>query len=131
VSLRFSRLLLALGTLPSLALGPAFPAAAQAQVANVSADLQQAISAARTPTVNWARDIGGARYVKVLIQTNTSDPAMAALRQAVLAAGGSVYRIFVSLPAMSALLLSGSRAVLSEGTDGVASSSEASPLGEP
>ena len=80
------------------------PPLAHALSTKVATDLQKVVDAASTPNVNFARDINGVRYVKVLIVSSSADPELAALRQAVLGAGGSVYFRYTSVSALSALL---------------------------
>src|SRR5690349_3719636 len=71
---------------------------------NVSDDLNSAVSAVVTPKSSWVKDINHTRYVKVLIVSNSTDPDLKSLRSAVLAAGGSVYYRFLSVPALSVML---------------------------
>ncbi len=40
---------------------------AQTAESKIATDLRQVISARTTPTLNWAKDVNGARHVKVLI----------------------------------------------------------------
>lgn len=79
-------------------------ARAQAGSSKIAADLRQVVAAATTPTLNWARDVFGVRYVKVLIVGAPGDPELAALRADVVARGGSVYMRYTSVTALSALL---------------------------
>lgn len=85
----------------------AIPLGAHAQLPasnKVASDLAAVVAAASTPSVSWARDVGGVRYVKALIVSSSGDPNLVALRSAVLAAGGSVYMRYVSVAALSVLL---------------------------
>ena len=88
-----------------LTLALANPAAhAQTASSKIARDLQPALTATTTPTINWAKDINGVRYVKVLIVSNSDDAALTALRSAVMAAGGSIYYRYSSVLALAALL---------------------------
>src|SRR5690349_15321574 len=89
----------------ALAIGLTAGSAAHAGLLkNVADDLNAVVSATVTPTKSWVNDINQTRYVNVLIDSNSTDPELTALRSAVLAAGGSVYNRFLSVPALSALL---------------------------
>jgi hypothetical protein len=83
----------------------AAPAAAQS--AKIATDLQAVLSAGTTPVINWARDVNGVRYVKVLIVSNADDAELSNLRKAVMAAGGSIYYRYSSVLALAALLPAG------------------------
>ena len=76
-------------------------AAADPKIAD---DLAKVIVAPGLLNHNWAKDIAGKRYVKVLLVGNGDDPEVVSLRAAVLAAGGSVYMHFVSAPVLSVML---------------------------
>src|SRR2546430_8584656 len=78
-----------LGVVPSSAKAQtAAPVHANAQ-SKVARDLQAGIALGNTPAVNWARDIHGARYVQVIVVSNSADPAMTELRAFVLRTGGA------------------------------------------
>ncbi|MBL8334684.1 MAG: S8 family serine peptidase, partial [Rubrivivax sp.] len=77
---------------------------AQTAASKISADLQKVLSATTTPALNWTRDVNGVRHVKVLIVGNTDDAELAALRRAVMDAGGSIYHRYSSVLALAALL---------------------------
>ena len=70
----------------------------------IAADLQQVIMAPTTPTLSWAKNVNGIRYVKVLVISNSTDPDLVALRNDVIAKGGAVYLRFVSVTALSVML---------------------------
>ncbi|MEO8806719.1 MAG: S8 family serine peptidase [Burkholderiaceae bacterium] len=70
----------------------------------IARDLQPVLTAATTPLINWAKDVNGVRYVKVLIVSNSDDAALTTLRAAVMAAGGSIYYRYSSVLALAALL---------------------------
>ena len=99
------------------------PAGALAQSDKIALDLQSqlGVSTALTtlknsltanavtvtlPTLNlsWSKVVDGVTYVKVLIVSSSTDPDLASLRSAVLAAGGSVYYRYTSVTALSAML---------------------------
>ena len=77
---------------------------AAATTASIAGDLKAVIAAPATPMLSWAKDINGVRYVKVLIFSSSTDPDLTALRQSVLAAGGSVFQRYVSVAGLSAIL---------------------------
>jgi subtilisin family serine protease len=77
---------------------------AQTASSKIAADLQQVINAATTPSLSWAKDVGGVRYVKTLIVSNSSDPDLVSLRCDVLAKGGAVYFRYSSVRGLLALL---------------------------
>jgi subtilisin family serine protease len=94
------------GTLAVAAALWAYSPGAQAQTNSpkIARDLQPVLTAATTPVINWAKDVNGVRYVKVLIVANTSDVELSNLRKAVMAAGGSIYYRYSSVMALAALL---------------------------
>jgi subtilisin family serine protease len=72
---------------------------------HVSPDLNNAIRAANVPNVRWARNTTRGRLVQVVITANNSgDRMLAALRRAILIAGGSVHRRYDNLGTLYALL---------------------------
>ena len=76
---------------------------AQAQTSTkIARDLQAVLQASTTPKINWAKDINGTRYVKVLIVSNADDAELAGLRSAVMSAGGSIYYRYSSVLALAA-----------------------------
>jgi len=85
-------------------LGTALSASAQTNSTKIARDLQPVLTAGTTPVINWARDINGRRYVKVLIVSNSDDAELAALRSAVMSAGGSIYYRYSSVLALAALV---------------------------
>ena len=78
-----------LGIAPVTAKAQALDARATT-AALVSTDLQAGVAAARTPKVNWARDIQGVRHVQVIVVSNTTDPQMTDLRNFIRRNGGSI-----------------------------------------
>src|SRR6478736_5736078 len=71
----------------------------------LSPDLQQALTANSVTGVNWAKESYNGRMVKVLVMgVPTVDPDLVALRQAITAAGGSVYYRYISVTGVSAML---------------------------
>jgi len=80
--------------------------AAHSRAHNVSRDLLNAINKAPgTSNARWVRDVANARLVQVIIVADTSsDKSLAALRRAIVQAGGSVHRSFNSVSGISALL---------------------------
>ena len=80
------------------------PAFGQTASSKIASDLQAVISAPTTPLLNWAKDVNGIRYVKVLVISNSTDPDLVALRADVLAKGGSVYYRYTSVRGLLALL---------------------------
>jgi serine protease AprX len=86
------------------ALVAVLPTLATAQSSKIAADLRSVLSASTTPTINWARDLNGVRYVKVLIVSNSTDPDLAALRSAVMSGGGAIYYRYTSVSALAAML---------------------------
>ena len=79
---------------------------ARAQAANpkIASDLAAVIGAPTLPPVNWAASINGPAYAKVLIVANDSDPTLASLRQAILAQGGSVQYVYLSVRALAGVV---------------------------
>ena len=73
----------------------------------LSADLVAALNAPTPPKVKWLKQDGGGRYVKVIIIGSGSDPELIALRSAIVAAKGSVYYRYQSVPGVSAMLPGG------------------------
>lgn len=97
-------LLLLLGALAWL-----LPGAAQAQapVSNkLAKDLQPLLQTAPPDvhTLPWAKTLDGQPHVKVLISAASLDPALTALRQDILARGGSVLYNYLSVRALAAML---------------------------
>ena len=86
------------------ALAAAGPAAAQATSPKIAADLAQTISATTEPDVTWASNLDGQLHVKVLIVATSSDATLSALRLAILAQGGSVHYVYVSVRALAAMV---------------------------
>jgi hypothetical protein len=81
------------------------PAAAQSTLAKIAPDLARVIGTAVMPSdLVWARTLGQGNFVKVLIVASGDDPRLDALRQTILANGGSIYYVYDSVRAMSAML---------------------------
>jgi hypothetical protein len=99
----------------------AVPAFAQVNPAaigsKVSTDLRRMVGAFATAERNWAMDLGGRRYVKVLIVGSAADPDLLALRSAVVAAGGSVYYKYISVNAISVVLPADQISAIARRTD--------------
>src|SRR5438132_4274186 len=96
-----------LGVVPSSAKAQAAaPVHANAQ-SKVARDLQAGIALGHTPAVNWARDIHGARYVQVIVVSNSVDPEMTDLRAFVLRTGGSVLARLSGIQALTVLMKAG------------------------
>ncbi|MDH4061489.1 MAG: hypothetical protein OEU94_11825, partial [Aquincola sp.] len=91
-------------TLIALLLGGRVAQAATSGWDKVSGDLKSVVSATTTPTLNWAKDISGVRYVKVIVVARNTDPDLVDLRGQVLALGGSVYFNYASVRAINAML---------------------------
>ena len=94
----------ALALLVPLLLGSPVLHAQTATSPKIAADLQKALSASKTPALNWTRDINGVRHVKVLIVGQTDDVELGGLRSAVMSAGGSIYYRYSSVLALAAML---------------------------
>jgi serine protease AprX len=80
------------------------PAAAQAVSPKIAADLARTMGATTLPTVTWAKTLKGQAYVKVLIAASSSDPKLASLRQAIVAQGGSVHYVYLSVRALAGMV---------------------------
>ena len=80
-------------------LGPLVLAGAQANSQKIAPDLRTVLAAATTPTLSWARDVNGVRYVKMLIVSNADGAELIALRAALMAAGGSELALAALVPA--------------------------------
>jgi len=78
--------------------------AAQARDHEVARDLQDAVDAPTTPSVGWARDLNGKRMVQVLVVSNSTDPAMTALRAFVVQSGGSVQKVHPATHALTVIV---------------------------
>lgn len=85
-------------------LGPLVLAGAQANSQKIAPDLRTVLAAATTPTLSWARDVNGVRYVKMLIVSNADGAELIALRAALMAAGGSIDDRYSSELALAALV---------------------------
>ena len=91
----------------ALCTGGLAPAQAQTNAGNkLAADLSAVVAApAGSPTtVPWAKNLNGVLHVKVLINANSTDATLAALRADILARGGSVTYNYLSVRALSAML---------------------------
>src|SRR3989442_4959279 len=106
-----------LGVVPSSAKAQAAaPAQANAQ-SKVARDLQVGIALGTTPAVNWARDIRGARYVQVIIVSNSADPEMTDLRAFIVRTGGSVLAKHSFIHALTALMKAGTVIAVAQRND--------------
>ncbi len=76
----------------------AFPAT------KLAPDLVSALNSKVPKSVKWMKEDGGGRYVKVIIMAGGSDPQLAALRSAIVAAKGSVYYRYQSVAGLSAMV---------------------------
>src|SRR5437867_2340200 len=94
----------------------AAPAQANAQ-SKVARDLQAGIALGHTPAVNWARDINGARYVQVIVVSNSVDPEMTDLRAFVLRTGGSVLARHSGIHALTVLMTAGTVNAMAQRND--------------
>ena len=56
------------------------------------------------PDNSWAKTVNGVQYAKIVVVSNSTDPTLAALRRAVLDAGGSVYQRYLAVRAVSAMV---------------------------
>src|SRR5436190_3541448 len=83
----------------------------------VARDLQVGIALGSTPAVNWARDIHGARYVQVIVVSNSADPEMTDLRAFVVRTGGSVLAKHSFIHALTALMKAGTVIALAQRKD--------------
>ena len=90
------------------------PANAHSKVAR---DLQAGIAVGNTPAVNWARDIHGARYVQVIVVSNSADPEMTDLRAFVLRTGGSVLARHSGIHALTVLMKAGTVNAMAQRND--------------
>ena len=97
------RFLCALAALLAL-FGLVGPAAAQAPSPKIAADLVPIVSTGSVPAVTWARRANGQAYVKLLVVASSDDPTLASLRQFMLAQGGSVHYVYLSVRALSGML---------------------------
>ena len=96
-----AKMTLSTGTTSTVAPSPATSTAS----AKLASDLLSALTASSTPKLTWAKDVNGQRHVKVIVVgTPSADPELSALRDAALAAGGSVYFRYTSVAALSAML---------------------------
>src|SRR5207247_9376251 len=94
----------------------AAPVNANAQ-SKVARDLQVGIALGTTPAVNWARDIHGARYVQVIVVSNSADPEMTDLRAFVVRSGGSVLARHSFIHALTALMKAGTVIAMAQRND--------------
>jgi serine protease AprX len=86
------------------AMAAAGPGIAQTAHPKISADLAALIGSTAQPSVTWANQVGGQLHAKVLVVASSGDASLAALRQAILAQGGSVYYVSLSVRALAALV---------------------------
>jgi serine protease AprX len=71
----------------------------------IAADLRAVINAGPSKNINWVKKVKGEWLAKVLVvSSNSSDPELKVLRQAVTSMGGSVIYRYVSVPAISVVL---------------------------
>ena len=84
-----------------LGLQPAHADAPAGQVqAKIARDLADEIGRSGQPKAQWARDLGGVRYVQAVVVSSSADPEMNELRAHVARIGGAVHAIH---PAANAL----------------------------
>ncbi len=71
----------------------------------ISSDLLREIERPSGQKLTWVKDDkNNGRLVKALVIANSADPSLTAIRQAILAAGGSVYYRYVSVAGISVML---------------------------
>ena len=100
----FIRHLAALASL-LFALAWGSPALAQSAISSkVSPDLAAVVNAMPAALPTWARMVGTQRYVRVLVVATGNDTNLAALRADMLARGGSVHYVYLSVRALAGLL---------------------------
>src|SRR5207253_6312138 len=92
---------------PAQAAAPTAPPAQASAQSKLARDLQVGIALGTTPAVNWARDIRGARYVQVIIVSNSADPDMTDLRAFIVRTGRSVLAKHSFIHALTALMKAG------------------------
>ena len=101
------RILLPLGLFAVAMFGGGVNAAHAARPdGKVAADLRTALTSSG-PKAKWAASTQRGTYVQVVISADSTDPALSDLRAAVLAAGGSVFYVYQSAPALLAILPAG------------------------
>ena len=94
----FKRLIATVVLAGCAALGGAH--AAQGVSPKIAADLASSLTATTAPAVTWARMLNGQLHVKVVMVSNSDDPTLATLRADILARGGSVSYVYVSVRAL-------------------------------
>ena len=82
----------------------ALPAAAQARDVKISTDLRLSVSGAAGAGTRWIKTPDGRPVVKVLIAANSSDASLRSLRAALLAHGGSVHCVYLSMRGLAGLV---------------------------
>src|SRR4029077_14676769 len=94
------RALLALALLSALA-----PVHAQVALpsthAKVARDLAAGLADTSKAKVPWLRDVNGVRQVQAIVVSNSADPAMTALRAAVLRCGGTIHAVHAGVRALT------------------------------
>jgi serine protease AprX len=102
------RLILPTLTWIALATGGGVAVAQTANSQKIAADLRAYVttvaSGGTVSSVTWAKNLSGQPHVKVLINATSTDATLAALRQDILARGGSVLYNYISVRAVSAML---------------------------
>ena len=96
------------------------PVAAQAVSPKLAADLVPTLAPGAPPQVSWARSSNGQTYVKLLVEASSNDPSLASLRQFMLAQGGSVHHVYVSVRALSGLMPASALPALAARSDVIA-----------
>ncbi len=69
----------------------------------IASDLKAALNSSGI-SAKWAATTSRGTYVQVVVSSSSVDPSLAALRSAILAAGGSVFYVYQSTPAILAVL---------------------------
>ena len=82
----------------------ALPNWAQAANLKIAVDLQLAVSGGAGVDTSWSKGLDGKQFVKVLIASNSSDTSLRSLRSALLAQGGSVHYVYLSMRGLSGLV---------------------------
>ena len=75
-----------------------------AAASKISPDLRREMLSTVSPTVRWWRWDSGRKLMRVVVLSNSTDPQLTELRQAVLAAGGSVFMRYVTVRGLSVML---------------------------
>ena len=97
-----SRILLPLGLFAIALFGAGVNAAHAANAEKVSADLKKVLTTGGN--AKWTANTSKGQYFQVVISAESSDPSLASVRAAVLAAGGSVLYQYQATPALLAVV---------------------------